>query len=452
MQIYEPEIKDGLDKLIQANKTLAFITKPKLLTEPFHVNADKIKNFVAIATNQNQVDLHYLMSIMVSTGWNLNDDIFDREEVWSARNTPEDKQFNYEHDHDDIIGHITGSFVLGENLDLIDDNTEFKNLPDKFHIATSAVLYKFWQDETKAKRIQEIIANLKDWFVSMECIFNEFDYGMINKDGKQTIVARNNETAFLTKCLRAYGGKGVYEDYKIGRLPRNIVFSGKGLVNNPANPDSIIFTNTEKFSGIIAKIFTLDKNLGYLNTEAKIQESLMSKEIEKQLDEYKLKTEAALKDLDASKLELGKLQIEEKNLKALLASVQEDLKKEQEAKATVVKEYDTFKLEANTIKDELNKIKAEAKVKDRQSKLKATLGIGDEKSVELEKSFAELTDNAFEANLKVLGEARKTPDITNVKTEPEINLSRAGENTSTLDQVKSAVAKRVESLFTKTKK
>ena len=45
------------------------------------------------------------------------------------------------------------------------------------------------------------------------------------------IVARNDESAFLTKHLRAYGGTGEYEGYKIGRSLRDISFSGKGLVS-----------------------------------------------------------------------------------------------------------------------------------------------------------------------------------------------------------------------------
>lgn len=447
MNIYQSEIDDGLENLIKANNTLAFVSKPKLLDEPFQISEEKLKNFVAVATNQNQIDLHYLMSIMVSTGWNLNDDIFEKEEVWNAKNTPEDKQFNYEHNHDDIIGHITGSFILDDKMSVIDSNTKLEDVPDKFHIATSAVLYKVWRDKDKAERMQKIIANLKDWFVSMECVFGSFDYGLVDGEGKQSIVARNKETSFLTKCLRAYGGKGKYEDYKIGRLPRNIVFSGKGLVSSPANPESIIFTNTEKFSGIATKIFTINKNLGYLNNEVKSMENAMSKEVElqKELDTYKNKAEAFLKDLDANKLQLDKLQIEDKNLKALLASTQEDLKKEQEAKASLVKEFDTSKAEFKVIKDELDKIKADTKVKDRQNKIIAALKVKEDKAVELQKSFATLTDEMFEANLKVLVDNIKVPEIiTNAKVEDEPNLGRGSEQVNPLVKVKEEIAKRFE--------
>jgi hypothetical protein len=49
----------------------------------------------------------------------------------------------------------------------------------------------------------------------------------------------------LTKHLRAYGGTGEYENYKVGRSLRGISFSGKGLVNKPANPRSIILQPEE---------------------------------------------------------------------------------------------------------------------------------------------------------------------------------------------------------------
>ena len=51
----------------------------------------------AVAQNEDQIDLYYLKSILVSTGWNKNDDVFDSKELWAAKNTPEDKPFNFMH-------------------------------------------------------------------------------------------------------------------------------------------------------------------------------------------------------------------------------------------------------------------------------------------------------------------------------------------------------------------
>jgi myosin heavy subunit len=75
----------------------------------------------------------------------------------------------------------------------------------------------------------------------MEAWFDDFSYAL--KDpatGACQVVARDDQTAFLSKHLRAYGGSGAYGRYRLGRVLRHIVFAGKGIVTHPANPDSII--------------------------------------------------------------------------------------------------------------------------------------------------------------------------------------------------------------------
>ena len=89
----------------------------------------------------HQIDLYYLESVLVSTGWNKNDDVFQPGITWAARTTPEDKQFNFMHDENDIIGHITGNFVLDSNGQKVHEIVGTKNLPEQFDIITSAVLY-----------------------------------------------------------------------------------------------------------------------------------------------------------------------------------------------------------------------------------------------------------------------------------------------------------------------
>ena len=69
----------------------------------------------------------------------------------------------------------------------------------------------------------------------MECYFKAFDYGLIDKTtGNYKVLARNDDTSYLTRHLRAYGGTGEHDNYKIGRVLRNITFSGKGFVDKPA--------------------------------------------------------------------------------------------------------------------------------------------------------------------------------------------------------------------------
>ena len=79
----------------------------------------------------------------------------------------------------------------------------------------------------------------------MECYFKNFDYGLRNAaTGEFKVLARKEDTSYLTKHLRAYGGTGEHEGYTIGRVLRDITFSGKGFVDKPANSDSIIFSRT----------------------------------------------------------------------------------------------------------------------------------------------------------------------------------------------------------------
>lgn len=244
MHIYDQEIKDNLGELISNSNAVCYAA----LIEPAN-NSTKNKNFSVNKTiaSINDADLYYVQSILVSTSWNKNDDVFDKEEVWVARDTPEDKPTNLDHNEEIIIGHITSNYPITEDGILIDIATPIENLPSKFHILTGAVIYKGFTNPELRARAEKLISEIESGskYVSMECYFKNFDYGLINKStGEYSILPRNTETAFLTKHLRAYGGLGEHENYKIGRVLRNITFSGKGYVDKPANPDSIIFNTT----------------------------------------------------------------------------------------------------------------------------------------------------------------------------------------------------------------
>lgn len=189
--------------------------------------------------NPYQIDLFYLKSILASIGWNENTDVFDKREMLAAYHTPVDKQFNFMHNEKDIIGHIT-SVKIYDGTNYLDG--DYDSLPEKFDVVVGSVIYKKWQDEKLQARIDKLIAEIKEnkWFVSMECLFRNFDYAFLSPDGKSRVVARTQDTAFLTKYLRAYGGPGEFKGDKIGRLLRDFSFSGKGLVDNPANKRSLI--------------------------------------------------------------------------------------------------------------------------------------------------------------------------------------------------------------------
>jgi len=296
--IYDQEQQDDIADLILATACISYASEAQPCSIISSKNSPKLKSLASYSDS----DLYYVQSILVSSSWNKNDDIFDKEEIWKAKNTPEDKPTNLEHNENLIIGHITSNWPITEDGILIDIDTPIDNLPEKYHILTGSVIYKGFSNPELRERSEKLISEIENGtkFVSMECFFNGFDYGLIhNETGEFTVLPRNNETAYLTKHLRAYGGKGYHDSYKIGRVLRNITFSGKGFVDKPANPDSIIFSKdtvdkilTEK-NTILSKAGVI-KNTSTYNAENNIM-SLDLDTIQKDMTELKQKVEA-LKD------------------------------------------------------------------------------------------------------------------------------------------------------------
>jgi len=320
--IYKQEIADGLSDQIANNSVACYALAEHYGSDHFVGDADEpiIKKLgIAKAENKDQIDLYYIKSVLVSTGWNKNDDVFDPRELWEARNTPEDKPFNFMHDEKDIIGHITANEVVDfEGNPVLDESA----IPSKFNILTSAVIYTEWSDPEQKERLSKIVAEIEEnkWFVSMECLFPNFDYALADSNGQTRIVKREEATAFLTKYLRSYGGDGKYEDYKVGRLLRNLSFSGKGLVSKPANPRSIILEGNDFFDETQSKVLTLSS----------LKEKNMSDSYEKQVDDLRAELAEAKAANEALKEQVvaeqqAEFQTRIENLEGTIAELQESL-------------------------------------------------------------------------------------------------------------------------------
>lgn len=323
MQIFRSEIEDGLEHKIQSSASISYAS----MVEPCS-KINQLKHIKSLAS-YNDSDLYYVQSILVSSSWNKNDDIFDAGEVWIARHTPEDKPTNLEHDENTIIGHITANWPITEDGILIDENTPIENLPEKYHILTGSVIYKAFSNPELRARAQKVIDEIESGkkFVSMECFFNGFDYGLIETStGEFKVLARNDDTAYLTKYLRAYGGTGQHETYKIGRVLRNITFSGKGFVDRPANPDSIIFTK-DNFNKLVIeeKKDDLSKAGVHNNTLTfSAENNIMSLDLEpviKEVAEIKTKIEAMeIKTAEAASEAIAQLETKNAELKTAISS------------------------------------------------------------------------------------------------------------------------------------
>jgi hypothetical protein len=302
MKIYKQEIVDGLSEQIKAQASIAYCAPALLVNNidsdsSWDVSRDLIKKIKA-SSNPNQIDLYYIKSILVSTGWNKNDDVFDPRETWAAKNTPEDKQFNFMHNENDIIGHITGSYVVDRDGNKI--LAEDDSAPTEFDIVTEAVLYNSWTNPDNKERMEKIIAEIKEnkWFVSMECLFAGFDYSVMDKNGNHKTVTRSEESAFLTKHLKAYGGTGEYEGYKIGRSLRDISFSGKGLVSKPANPRSIILDSSKAFSAPIN-----EGKINFITNVSKGDFTMSDINLEKQLADLQTELTASREEVKTAQAE-----------------------------------------------------------------------------------------------------------------------------------------------------
>jgi len=386
MQIFKSEIKDGIGELVKSSAAIAFCSQAM----PYIPNEKEIVLSKAIAENANQVDLYYIKSILASAGWNKNDDVFDSAELWNARATPEDKQFNYMHDEKDIIGHITSCYVTdGDGNRLPDDINQDSQLPTAFDVTIGSVLYTSWSDKNLKDRMQTIIANIEAgqiWHVSMECLFPAFDYALIDSKGEQKIVRREEASAFLTKHLRAYGGKGEYNGYKVGRLLRNISFSGVGLVQKPANPRSVILNKqhaTIIFNESKAEEITMQDDLEVLKAElAEAKEAT-----------DKMKEEAGKMKEEAEKAKKAKSEVE-----VTVADLQAQLSEAQEALAAE-------KSDKKKMFEEMIKMKKEKQMSKRKAEL-SEAGLDEAEVEETSAQFESLADEVFESVVAVLKKAK----------------------------------------------
>lgn len=414
IKVFKQEIEDGVAETVKAQSSVAYCSPATLHKGSVQSITDNLSNKdilnKIIAENKDQQDLYYLESVLVSTGWNKNDDVFQSKATWDARQTPEDKQFNFMHDENDIIGHITGCYVLDQDGNRVEASQE--NHPEKFDIITQAVLYNSWTQDENRERMDQIIAEIKDgkWFVSMECLFSGFDYMLISPEGESKLVKRDESSAFLTKHLRSYGGTGEYEGHKVGRALSKISFSGKGLVRRPANPRSVILNS------IAESNVENDNNFSNYSIEGDETMSLEKdlEQLKKELADAKQENEAIKAQIEeaknkefASKIEAFEATVSEKN--EAIATLEEQVKSTQ---ARIAELQDALTASQSELEEAVKSI-SEMKKKARWDKRKATLveaGFESEEAEATLTSFESLSDEAFDSVVAVVKSKMKKPE------------------------------------------
>lgn len=435
IKVYQSEKDCGLAELITSNNSLSYCSQAEKMSGGALIGLND-KN-AALAQISNEELFYVTRSVLATTSWNKNDDVFGPVEVWNARHTPVHSPTNINHDQNQIVGHVTTTWVINEDGNLIDDATEESALPNKFHLCNSALIYRKYRDKVLNTRAENLITEIESGkkFVSMECLFPSFDYAVISPENEYFIIARNEETSFLTRYLRTYGGCGTYKDNKIGRFLKQMVFSGKGYVDNPANPESIIFDNEVEFKFASASyqqkwfdvkhktIITVPETI--TKSVAQITENNLMAEDTKQLDDLKAElaeTKAQLANVNVKSLEdkIAELTAEVSAAKAEVETQQAlvtEFKAQVEGSKTAVAELNTKIETLSTENAELsNKIATAEKEKTVAARVSTLVEGGltkDEAEAKVAK-FVNLNDEQFSevANVIVANKTVETPNQT----------------------------------------
>jgi hypothetical protein len=403
-----------------------------------------------------QPDLLYMEDILVSTGSNLNDDVFLPEEVLDAvikRKSVALKPVNWEHNPEDIIGTMFDSFIT----DLEGNKIEAQEGVKDFHVVSLSVIWKAIS-ESHFERAQLIAQASEDnsLFVSMEAFFSDFDFLVGNQ-----IIRRNEETNFLSTVLRANGGPGEFQGQDVKRVLRDITFAID--LDKIKIPESNIIGAYQ----IQANDVKVDEKLMEKIVISEPEKTKTSVSEEKNMTEDRVKElEAKLEKAEAEKAELAEIIA---NLDATKASEKiEELESKKAEMETQISDLETKLAENEKVAEELEKTKAsldeamkdneelkseiekrdkDARLVSRKTSLAEVVNLEDE---DLEKELAkvrDMSDEDFEAhmeNMKFLIEkgkelAAKAAEEAKEKAEAEAKKTEADKKDGDIEDILSEV-------------
>lgn len=472
-----------MKKIFEQEKALAGILDNKVGFASKVAKSEKPYDFSAFraTASMSDDDLYPVRTVLVTSSINLNDDYFGKKKLAQKCHTASDKPCNLEHETANIIGHSIFSNLADDEYNYIDpSDEECIEKCSEVHIITNSVLYRFnWDAELSAKMnamFSEIEAG--EWYVSMECLFNDFNYLLKDSDGNASLIERNEATSFLTKHLRAYGGKGQYENWKVYRALEDFRFVGKGFTKNPANPKSYVldqnnkpiskvkvYTSLAEFTEAsvveeqnlknIADIVAKANEPVYLNPEGPLTEKTL--EIEMTLEEkQKLETEIAelsekLKATETKNAELTAevAKLNEQVTEALKAGVS-DLEKAEEVAKKLTEDLKVASEAKATAESKIAEIEEAKKADKRIAMIKDAYKIDEAKASEMNVAMKALSDEAFESILKqtqVKAEVVVTPTETEVVEAAVVEGDASKPKTeevvvaSTTDTLKNSIAK-----------
>jgi hypothetical protein len=214
------------------------------VTAPLHTEVATLASVADILSlpeeSARQPDLQYMTAIFVSSGMNKNGAVFMGSELIKARKSIDSKAVDIEHMEQSIIGQITGSAFLKRDRSMIDAEVAASSMSVEemdeleMDIGITAIIHKSRFPEI-AKEIEE-----GQWMVSMEAYYRDYDI----KVGDSIIPREKAEELGFDKLVGTVvelkDGEKEMGFHLVGRVLRDILFAGVGIVQNPANPRSII--------------------------------------------------------------------------------------------------------------------------------------------------------------------------------------------------------------------
>jgi chromosome segregation ATPase len=291
----------------------------------------------------------------------------------------------------------------------------------------------------------------------MEAIMDNFDYGVMTKAGKMQVVKRNDQTSFLSKYLRSFGGPGVYNDLRIGRVLRDFRFVGMGNVDNPANSnskytkieavskndvydsiDNTFITNTVIVTakGTVMKLENMEQALAYIE------------ELNKQIETATASTKTSADEIASLKEQVAGLSGQKDASEASLKTATEALAAANTALETATKELEATKADLAEKNKVLDEIRAAEKL---AARVKAASEINIAVDEAKQQQIAKMSDAEFESymlgakEVKAATESKTetttTEDVTKASAEAEKTIAEAKEEkTETAEDVAAATA------------
>lgn len=192
-------------------------------------------------------DMLFFSGIFVSSGENLNKAFFLPSELVKSHTTINNKALDIEHDETQIVGHIYSSAFIdrhGNKLSIatLQDMKQDELEKMDIDVMIAGIIYK--------SRFPELATEIKEnkWKLSMETYFQDYDVKigdliLSKKEAEALGLASDSVLGRVARILRK--GKEVAKG-EIARVLRNLLFSGCGLVKNPANPRSVILETAKK--------------------------------------------------------------------------------------------------------------------------------------------------------------------------------------------------------------